>query len=274
MIARLAAAGAVLLGKLALLETVGGFGFDSADASFTGPTRTPWDPDHWAGGSSSGPEAATAAGLVAFAIGSETGGSILNPSNFCGLAGLRPTYGRVSRHGAVALSWTLDKVGPMCRSAGDCGLVLSVIAGYDKLDSTTARRTFDYQAPAARPRKFKLAIARGTYERVQREVRANFEKSVEVLAQFADISHDVQFPDYPYSQMIGLIIAAEGVSAFRDLTDTGRERELQNQTSRTTGYADSVVSAVDYLQALRVRKLARREMAAFLANYDAVVAPP
>jgi aspartyl-tRNA(Asn)/glutamyl-tRNA(Gln) amidotransferase subunit A len=273
VIARLAAAGAVLLGKLAMLETVGGFGFDSADASFTGPTRTPWNPDHWAGGSSSGPGAATAAGLVAFAIGSETGGSILNPSNFCGLAGLRPTYGRVSRHGAVALSWTLDKVGPMCRSAGDCGLVLSVIAGYDKLDPTTARRTFDYQAPAARPRKFKLAIARGTYERVQPEIRANFEKSVEVLAQFADVSHDVQFPDYPYPQMIGLIIAAEGASAFRDLTDTGRERELQNQTSRTTGYADSVVSAVDYLQALRVRKVARRAMDAFLANYDAVVAP-
>jgi aspartyl-tRNA(Asn)/glutamyl-tRNA(Gln) amidotransferase subunit A len=273
VIARLAAAGAVLLGKLAMLETVGGFGFNGADASFTGPTRTPWNPDHWAGGSSSGPGAATAAGLVAFAIGSETGGSILNPSNFCGLAGLRPTYGRVSRHGVVALSWTLDKVGPMCRSAGDCGLVLSAIAGYDKLDPTTARRKFEYTAPTPRPRRFKQAIARGTYERVQPEIRANFEKSVDVLSQFADISRVVQFPDYPYAQMIGLIIAAEGASAFRDLVDTGRERELQNQTSRTTGYAASMVSAVDYLQALRVRKVARRRMDAFLANYDAVVSP-
>ena len=273
VISRLAAAGAVLLGKLAMLETVGGFAFNSADASFTGPARTPWNPDHWAGGSSSGPGAATAAGLVAFSIGSETGGSILNPSNYCGLAGLRPTYGRVSRHGVVALSWTLDKVGPMCRSADDCGLVLSAIAGYDKFDPTAARRKFDYAARTPRARKFKLAIARGTYERVQPEIRANFEKSVEVLSQFADISQDVQFPDYPYSQMIGLIIAAEGASAFRDLMDTGREQELQNQTSRTTGYADAMVSAVDYLQAMRVRKLARRDMDAFLAKYDAVTAP-
>jgi aspartyl-tRNA(Asn)/glutamyl-tRNA(Gln) amidotransferase subunit A len=262
-----------LLGKLAMLETVGGFGFNGADASFTGPARTPWNPDHWAGGSSSGPGAATAAGLVAFAIGSETGGSILNPSNFCGLAGLRPTYGRVSRHGVVALSWTLDKVGPMCRSADDCGLVLSAIAGYDKLDPTTSRRKFDYATRAKQPRKFKLAIVRGTYERAQPEIQKNFENSVKVLSQFADISRDVKFPDYPYAQMIGLIIAAEGASAFRDLMDTGREQELQNQTSRTTGYADAMVSAVDYLQAMRVRKLARRDMDTFLANYDAVISP-
>lgn len=273
VIARLAAAGAVLLGKLAMLETVGGFGFNGADASFTGPARTPWNPGYWAGGSSSGPGAATAAGLVAFAIGSETGGSILNPSNFCGLAGLRPTYGRVSRHGVVALSWTLDKVGPMCRSADDCGLVLSAIAGYDKLDPTTSRRRFNYLPQEKRARKFKLAIVRGTYERAQPEIRENFENSVKILSQFADIKRDVTFPDYPYAQMIGLIIGAEGASAFRDLTDTGSERQLQNQTSRTTGYADAMISAVDYLQAMRLRKLARRDMDAFLADYDAVISP-
>jgi len=273
VIARLADAGAVLLGKLAMLEAVGGFGFNGADASFTGPTRTPWNLNHWAGGSSSGPGAATAAGLVAFSIGSETGGSILNPSNYCGLAGLRPTYGRVSRHGVVALSWTLDKVGPICRSADDCGLVLSAIAGYDKLDQTTSRRKFEYSAHPPQPRRFKLAIAKGTYERVQPEIRANFEESVKVLSRFADISRDVQFPDYPYGQMIGIVIGAEGASAFRDLMDTGREQELQNQTSRTTGYANSIISAVDYLQAMRIRKLARLEMDAFLGNYDAVIAP-
>jgi len=273
VIARLADVGAILIGKLAMLEIVGGFGFSSADASFTGPARTPWNIDHWAGGSSSGPGAATAAGLVAFSIGSETGGSILNPSNFCGLAGLRPTYGRVSRHGVVALSWTFDKVGPMCRTADDCGLVLSAIAGYDKLDPTTSRRKFEYAARVAHPRKFRFAIVKGTYERVQLEIRANFLRSVEVLSQFANIDHDVSFPDYPYAQTIGLIIAAEGASAFRELMDTGNEGQLQNQASRTTGYANAMVSAVDYLQAMRVRKRAREEMDTFLGRYDAVISP-
>ena len=275
VIDRLTEAGAILLGKLAMIETVGGFGFNSADTSFTGPTRTPWNRNHWAGGSSSGPGAATAAGLVAFSIGSETGGSILNPSTYCGLAGIRPTYGRVSRHGVVALSWTLDKVGPMCRSADDCGIVLSTIAGRDKLDPTTSARRFTYAERTAKKvgPKYKLAIAKGTYENVQPEVRSNFEKSVEVLSSIADIEHDIQFPDYPYGQIIGLIIAAEGASAFRDLLDTGSARQLQNPTAKITGYADAVVSAVDYLQAQRVRKRARVAMDGVLQKYDAIIAP-
>jgi aspartyl-tRNA(Asn)/glutamyl-tRNA(Gln) amidotransferase subunit A len=273
VITRLREAGAVLLAKLAMLETVGGFGFNSADASFTGPVRTPWNLNRWAGGSSSGPGAATAAGLVAFAIGSETGGSILNPSTFCGLAGIRPTYGRVSRHGVVALCWTVDKVGPMCRSADDCGLVLSAIAGYDRLDLTTSRRRFEYATRPARSRRFKLAIVKGTYERAQPEIRANFEKSVEAAAKFASVDRDVPFPDYPYSQMIGTIVAAEGASAFRDIVDSGRERELQNPQAKLTGFIDTTVSAVDYLQAQRVRKIARLAIDEFLTKYDAVIAP-
>jgi aspartyl-tRNA(Asn)/glutamyl-tRNA(Gln) amidotransferase subunit A len=273
VIARLRDAGAVLLGKLAMLETVGGFGFNSADASFTGPVRTPWNLNRWAGGSSSGPGAATAAGLVAFSIGSETGGSILNPSTFCGLAGIRPTYGRVSRHGVVALCWTLDKVGPMCRSADDCGLVLSAIAGYDRLDATTSRRRFEYGTRPANSKRFKLAIVKGTYERAQPEIRANFEKSVEAASKFASIDRDVAFPDYPYGQMIGTIVAAEGASAFRDIVDSGRERELQNPQAKLAGFIDTSVSAVDYLQAQRVRKIARLAIDEFLTKYDAVIAP-
>src|SRR5580704_16590489 len=118
-------AGAVLLAKLAMVELAGGFGYNNADASFTGPGRTPWNTEFWSGGSSSGPGAATSSALVAFSVGSETSGSIITPSSFCGLSGLRPTYGRLRRHGAMALSCTLDKLGPMCRTADDCGLVLS-----------------------------------------------------------------------------------------------------------------------------------------------------
>jgi len=113
VVRRLREAGAILVAKLAMVELAGGMGYNQPNASFTGPGRTPWNRDYWSGGSSSGPGAAVAAGLVPFAIGSETSGSILTPAAYCGLSGLRPTYGRVSRHGAMALSWSLDKLGPL-----------------------------------------------------------------------------------------------------------------------------------------------------------------
>ncbi len=272
IITKLANAGAILLGKLALVELVGGLGYNGPDASFTGPARTPWNTNFWSGGSSSGPGAATAAGLVAFSVGSETGGSILGPSTFCGLAGLRPTYGRVSRFGAAALCWSLDKVGPMCRSADDCGIVLAAIAGYDKMDPTTSRRKFDYN-PVPTRKRFRIAVVKGTYEHAQPEIKANFEKSVAVLSGFCDVAHDLEFPDYPYTPILWTILGAEGSSAYRNLIDTGQMRELQNQGDRIGGYVGSVISAVDYLQAMRVRALSRRALDVFLAQYDAVIAP-
>jgi aspartyl-tRNA(Asn)/glutamyl-tRNA(Gln) amidotransferase subunit A len=142
VIKRFRAAGAVLLAKLAMVELAGGFGYNDADASFTGPGRTPWNRNFWSGGSSSGSAAAVAAGLVPFAIGSETSGSILFPSASCGVTGLRPTYGRVSRHGAMALAWTLDKLGPIARSATTADVVLRAIAGSDSSDSTAVDRPF------------------------------------------------------------------------------------------------------------------------------------
>ena len=148
VIRRLRDAGAVLAAKMAMVEMAGGMGYESLDASFTGPGLNPWDTTRWAGGSSSGSASAVAAGLVPFAIGSETWGSILVPGSLCGLAGLRPTYGRVSRHGAMALSWSLDKLGPLCLTAADCGLVLDGIAGPDPLDPTTTSRPYRYDGPA------------------------------------------------------------------------------------------------------------------------------
>src|SRR2546423_8064279 len=142
VVARLKAAGAVLVAKLAMVELAGGMGYNQANASFTGPGRTPWNPDYWSGGSSRGPGAAVAAGLVPFAIGSETSGSIVTPAAYSGVTGLRPTYGLVSRHGAMALAWTMDKLGPLGRTADDCALILSVIAGPDPLDQSTSGRSF------------------------------------------------------------------------------------------------------------------------------------
>jgi aspartyl-tRNA(Asn)/glutamyl-tRNA(Gln) amidotransferase subunit A len=272
VITRLEAAGAILLGKLALVELVGGLGYDGPDASFTGPARTPWNPEFWTGGSSSGPGAATASGLVAFSIGSETGGSILGPSTNCGLAGLRPTYGRVSRHGAAALCWSLDKVGPMCRSVDDCGLVLSAIAGYDKLDPTTSRRKFVYTTRPAR-RRYRVGIVKGSYDRAQPEIKRNFEKSVEILSKFCNVQHDVEFPDYPYTPILWIILGSEGASAYRELVDSGKMRDLQNQGDRMGGYVGSMISAIDYLQAQRVRKKARVAIDEQLTKYDALIAP-
>ena len=138
---------AVLIGKLSMVELAGGGGYSSASASLQGPGLNPWNRKYWSGGSSSGSAAAVAAGLVPFAIGSETSGSILTPSCFCGVTGLRPTYGLVSRSGAMALSWTLDKLGVLAHTAEDCGLILHAIAGSDPDDPGSAGKSF-YYTPA------------------------------------------------------------------------------------------------------------------------------
>jgi len=145
VIRRLEEAGAVLVAKLAMIELAGGMGYRQPTASFTGPCVNPWDANAWTGGSSSGSGAAVCSGLVPFAIGSETWGSILSPAGYCGLAGLRPTYGRVSRHGAMALCWSLDKLGPLAQTADDCGLVLDAVAGADPKDPTASARPYRYE---------------------------------------------------------------------------------------------------------------------------------
>src|SRR3984885_13910574 len=142
--------GGILTGKLAMVELAGGPSYRYASASLTGPGLNPWDRTRWSGGSSSGSGIAVAAGLVTFALGSETSGSILTPAAFCGVTGLRPTYGLVSRQGAMALSWTLDKIGPLCRSAEDCGLVLHEIAGADGEDPASAGKSYYYTPEYAR----------------------------------------------------------------------------------------------------------------------------
>ena len=176
VIERLEAAGAVLVAKLAMVELAGGGGYWQPNASFTGPCQNPWDPTKWSGGSSSGSGAATAAGLAPFAIGSETMGSIMSPSGNCGVSGLRPTYGRVSRYGAMALSWTLDKLGPMCLTADDCGLVLEAISGRDPKDPTTAHRTFGYDDSDAPGRRFRLGVVKNVAEHVDQATRSNFDR--------------------------------------------------------------------------------------------------
>jgi aspartyl-tRNA(Asn)/glutamyl-tRNA(Gln) amidotransferase subunit A len=154
-IARLAEAGAILVGKLAMVELAGGAGYRFASASAQGPGKNPWNPNHWTGGSSSGSGAAVGAGLVPFALGSETWGSIVCPSSYCGISGLRPTYGRVSRHGAMPLCFTLDKIGPLAHTAEDLEIVLDAIAGEDPADPSTLRGNWT-RSPA--PERLRIGV--------------------------------------------------------------------------------------------------------------------
>jgi aspartyl-tRNA(Asn)/glutamyl-tRNA(Gln) amidotransferase subunit A len=268
VVTRLHAAGAVLLAKLAMVELAGGFGYNDADASFTGPGRTPWNRDFWSGGSSSGSAAATAAGLVGFAIGSETSGSILFPSASCGVTGLRPTYGRVSRHGAMALCWSLDKLGPIARSARDTDLILRTIAGADPKDRTAVDRPF----PDARRRPRIAVLAKGT-QKTMPSVKANFEASLRVLETFCDVVGEVALPDLPYDAAVGTIVNAEGAAAFRQLIESGRSRELQSVDDRTGGYVAYATPAVDYIDALRQRTFMCEAFKKAFSAYDAVVSP-
>jgi aspartyl-tRNA(Asn)/glutamyl-tRNA(Gln) amidotransferase subunit A len=271
VIRKLEEAGAVLAAKLAMIELAGGGGYRQPNASFTGPPRNPWNPDYWTGGSSSGSGASVAAGFVPFAIGSETWGSILSPANNCGVTGLRPTYGRVSRHGAMALSWTLDKLGPLCLTADDCGLVLEAIAGPDSRDPSTTDQPFRYDADA--PTKgFRLAIIKGATEGVDEGVLANFEESLKVLERVATIE-EMELLDLPYEGITRTILNAESASAFEELIESGWTSELTAPEDHYGLYARTAVLAKDYLKALRLRAFMARAADEAMSGYDAVVAP-
>jgi len=274
VVERLGGAGAVLVAKLAMVELAGGMGYNQANASFTGPGKTPWNTSYWSGGSSSGPGAAVAAGLVPFAIGSETSGSILTPAAYCGVTGLRPTYGLVSRHGAMALAWTMDKLGPLGRSAEDCGIVLQVIAGKDPKDPSSVAPHPLAPSPSRRGgTKWKIGIPKSADKDIQPEVATNFRAALKVLADSIDIVEDVELPDLPYGAVAGLIIAAEGASAFDDLLKDGRLSQLTAPEDRTGGYPALAVSAPDYLRALRVRRPMQRALDDFLKQFDALAVP-
>jgi aspartyl-tRNA(Asn)/glutamyl-tRNA(Gln) amidotransferase subunit A len=268
VVAKLTAAGAVLIAKLAMIELAGGFGYNDADASFTGPARTPWNPAFWAGGSSSGSGIAVAAGLAGFAIGTETSGSILFPSLANGVTGLRPTFGRVSRHGAMALCWTLDKIGPLARSARDAELVLRAIAGADPADASAVSEPFP--APRRRPR---IAVLKNATKHCMPAVARNFNAALSVLATFCDLVPGVALPDLPYGAAIGTIVNAEGAAAFRGLIESGKSRELRSKDDQLGGYVAYSTPAVDYIDAQRQRTIMNRAVHEAFGAYDAVASP-
>ena len=272
VIRKLEAAGAVLCAKLAMVELAGGMGYRQPYASFTGPGINPWNLDAWSGGSSSGSGSAVSAGLVPFAIGSETWGSILGPAGYCGIAGLRPSYGRVSRHGAMALCWTLDKLGPIALTADDCGLVLDAIAGPDAADSTTTAQPFHYAGGDAAPQRFRFGVLGNVTSGCDDAVRANFEGSLEVLRRIGTVE-EVHLPDLPWEFITRTILHVEAASAFEELVESGAIAGLTAPEDHYTAYARDAILAKDYMKALRLRRVMAREADALLSRFDALVAP-
>ena len=267
---RLRAAGAILVAKLATIELAGGMGYDHPDAAITGPPHNPWDSERWTNGSSSGPGAAVGGACVPFAIGSDTAGSILLPAAFTGTAGLRPTYGRVSRAGAMTLCWTLDRLGPMCRCADDCGLVLEALTGADPRDPACLADVYAYSGRSPRRDGFRFGVVQG--DGAQPAVAANFSASLDALAEIGTLT-EVELPDLPYGDVASVIIGAEAYAALDDFIAAGRTRELTAAKGHAHRLAGAVLPAHDYLRAQRIRRVVTEQFAALAGRFDALVSP-
>jgi aspartyl-tRNA(Asn)/glutamyl-tRNA(Gln) amidotransferase subunit A len=273
VIRRLHDAGAILVAKLAMIELAGGLGYNAASASATGPARNPWKTDCWTCGSSSGSGAATAAGLVGFAIGSETWGSIVCPSAFCGLSGLRPTYGLVPRTGAMALCWTMDKIGPMARSAEDCGLVLAAIAGHDPADPASLPSQGEATA-APDVRGMRLGIVRLDPKKGgDAEAFEAFEAAVKVFADQGLHLRDAKLPDLPFEPAAITFITAEAVAAFEPLISSGKNRELVDPAAHIAAETAKTVTGSDYVRAMQARRIMQAEMDRLFDSYNVLISP-
>jgi aspartyl-tRNA(Asn)/glutamyl-tRNA(Gln) amidotransferase subunit A len=266
--------GAILIGKLSMVELAGGGGYRTAAASLFGPGLNPWDPTCWSGGSSSGSGSAVAAGLVPFALGSETSGSIVTPAAFCGITGLRPTYGLVSRHGAMALSWTMDKIGPMCRSAEDCGLVLEEIAGSDSKDPGSAGKSFYYTPQYARQLSdLKVGFAPDDMGWADAAARPVFEAAMQAMRDTGVQFVEVALPDFPYGALADVVIGAEEASIFESLITSGSVDQLEDASQAAGLKANLQIPATEYLKAMRIRSLLKQKFRELFSNIDVLIAP-
>ena len=275
VVKRLREAGAVLLGKCAMVEFAGGLGYRFAGASVSGPGRNPWDTTRWTGGSSSGSGAAVAAGLAPFALGTETWGSILCPGAFCGLTGLRPTYGRVSRAGAMACSWSFDKVGPLARSAADCRVVLKAIAGYDPDDPTSSREPVSIGAgrPDLETLRGALVPLDFSIKGAEPEVKAAFDAAVAELRAAGLELEEAKLPDLPASELAGTIITAEALSSFERFFRDGKVKQLKDPYAPWQLEINAALTGADLVKAWRIRHVLQEKMAEFFGDYDVIVTP-
>src|SRR5205823_4678766 len=266
VVKRLHAAGAVLLAKLSL----GALALN--DIWFGGQTVNPWLLEEGASGSSAGPGAATAAGLVGFSIGSETGGSIVSPSMRCGITGLRPTYGRVPRTGAMTLCWSLDKLGPMTRTVEDALLVLEAISGPDAGDISSVPSHLDFDSGASAS-----GLRVGYFPAWMKESPATAvdRAAVETLKNVGMVPVELSIPDWPYGSL-QLILFAEAAAAFEDLALSGGldQLKVQSPDAWPNIFREArFLSAVDFVQADRLRRKVAIEMAHIFSQVDLLLVP-
>ena len=274
-VARLDAAGAILLGKLAMHEfALGGPDF----TSLFPPARNPWNTEHMPGGSSSGSGAAVAAGLCMGALGSDTGGSIRGPAALCGIAGIKPTFGRVSNYGVVPLSWSQDHCGPMTWTVADCAIMLQAIAGYDPKDPTTADVPVPDYLAALRdgvrgltvgvPREYFYETAPG----VDPQVIAAAERGLETLSELGAEIRDVAIPHIRYAQTANQVIMMSEAYSYHEANLKTRRQDYGDLV-RQRFLLGGLLTASDYNQALRMRRVIKDEMAAALQQSDVLVTP-
>ena len=269
---RLRDAGAVLVAKLSMGALAQGGRW------FGGVTRNPWQVEEdriGSSGSSAGPAAATTAGLVGFSIGTETLGSIITPSSRCGVTGLRPTYGRVSRYGAMGLSWTMDKIGPMCRNVEDCAAALNAIYGPDQKDLTVRDVPFNWQ-PTRPLTEMKIGYIKTEFDQQQdAERKAIYEAALEALRKAGAKLEPIEMPKFS-TAALRIILVAEAATAFDDITRGGEINQLSGQESGdwpNTFRSSRFIPAVEYLRAQRARTLLMREMDELMSKWDVFVSP-
>jgi Asp-tRNA(Asn)/Glu-tRNA(Gln) amidotransferase A subunit family amidase len=276
VVERLHKAGAVLIAKLSMGALAQG------DLWFQGRTQSPWSWDEktsaytrGSSGSSAGSASATAAGLVGFSLGTETLGSIVSPSIACGATGLRPTYGRASRHGAMALSWTMDKIGPICRGVEDCAIVLNAIYGPDGHDRSVGADPLHWE-----PRKPLKSLKVGVYKKGFDAARSEEDKKVyaqalDDLKKAGVAMTEVDYTEEPLSMRF--LLEAEGAAAFDDITRNGEVRTLKGQAANdwpNTFRTSRLIPAVEYIRAQRARTLLVEKFEKFMADWDVLVIPP
>ncbi|HEY1483113.1 MAG TPA: amidase [Candidatus Acidoferrum sp.] len=267
--------GAILIGKASMIELAGGMGYMYASASLQGEAKNPWDTKCWTCGSSSGSGAIVAAALAGFAIGTETWGSIVCPAAFCGISGLRPTYGRVSRRGAMALAYSMDKIGPMARSAEDCTRIFAAIAGHDPLDRGTLpvdRAAFTY-SPAADLGSHALRI--GWLTNAWKDYDPSVAKVVDTAHKYMKrrfpTMKDAALPEGPWEDAANITMQSEAASSFSELIRSGRVKELNDPMGRVAGYVAQSIPAADYTSAQRIREILQKKMSELFDSYDVLV---
>ena len=277
VVQRLDAAGAILVAKLTLGELAQG------DNWFGGITRNPWWPEQGSSGSSAGPGSATAAGLVGFSIGTETLGSISSPSTRNGVTGLRPTFGRVPRTGAMALSWSMDKIGPMCRSAGDCAIVFDAIHGPDGKDLSITDYPFNWNANR-KPAELRVGYVKSSFDRPERNAnnqlqnptKTHDDAALAVLERIGAKLIPVELPQFDQNVGVSLILLPEAGAAFETLILSGKVKELVQQTPNAwpnSFKSAQFVPAVDYINANRARALLIQQWWDLFRTVDVIVTP-